>query len=87
MGQGEKKLMSGRIGEDSRISDISRSRYRQIHINPSAVPRQQSTESAYVGGKSYSLAAGSAVGVQGMTRSAGKSSGSTCRKTATYQNQ
>lgn len=87
-GAEKKQLMSGRLGDETRVSDISRSRYRQIHIHPSAVPRQQSTESAYVGGsKSYSLAQ-NASGVQAMmTRSAGKSSGSACRKTATYQNQ
>lgn len=42
-----------------RLNEISRSRYRQIHIHPGAVPRQQSTESAYVGSKHYPLASGS----------------------------
>ena len=65
-----------------RLTNVSRSRYRQIHINSVAMPRQQSSESAYVGIKSNPLASNH-LNV-GMARSAGKSSGgSACRKTAT----
>ena len=77
--------MNEQMIDGERRQDISRSRYRLINIHPGAMPRQQSTESAYVGSKTFQLASGPHLS-SGLARSAGKSSGSTCRKTATYQN-